>query len=395
MWTPRSEAEIQAGVENGLSRESPSFDAKAALPPSGRNKDLAKDICAMTVDGGSLLYGLGGEDPTRPDRRQPFDLAGAAERVDQVAQTGIAEPPVIEVYDIPSEAGPGLAYLCVVVPASPRAPHMLTIDGDNRYWGRGATGNRILSEGEVARLYERRARWDLDRDQMVGEAVAAMPFTFDVSRVGPMVTIVRPVVPGRELLRIAAGGRTVDEFVRDQVLAIARRSDPYPDQGTSGLGDAYGMSRVGADRWLLTSQQATDPGFEYQARAEFKADGSLVYWHSPVLNTNRQGNVLVMERSVTRAVCQALAAAGFIFEQAGFNGSVDIGIAVLGIIAASGATVVHAFTPRVYGAPEYRRHERVTSQELQTELDALVRRLLAPMFEVISVQGYDPLADRT
>lgn len=83
----------------------------------------------MTVDGGVLLYGLGGDDPTCPDRREPFDLTGAAERIDRVAQTGIAEPPVIEIHDIASDAQPGTGYLSVVIPAAPRAPHMLTING--------------------------------------------------------------------------------------------------------------------------------------------------------------------------------------------------------------------------------------------------------------------------
>ena len=133
MWLPKTEAEIQSGIDNGIARESTAFDAKESLPRPGRNKDLAKDICAMTVDGGVLLYGLGGEDPTRPNCRTPFDLAGAAERIDQLVQTGIAEPPLIEIHDIPSQDQPGLGYLCVVIPASPRAPHMLTIDGDNRY----------------------------------------------------------------------------------------------------------------------------------------------------------------------------------------------------------------------------------------------------------------------
>jgi hypothetical protein len=44
----------------------------------------------MTVDAGVLLYNVGGDGlPTRPNTLVPLDLAGAAGRVDQVAQTGI------------------------------------------------------------------------------------------------------------------------------------------------------------------------------------------------------------------------------------------------------------------------------------------------------------------
>lgn len=391
VWLPRSEAEIQAGIENGIVRETASFDAKLALPAAGRNKDLAQDICAMTVDGGALLYGIGGEDPTRPDRREPFELAGAAERIDQVAQTGIAEPPVIDIHDIPSEEHPGNGYLCVTVPASPRAPHMLTIAGDNRYWGRGATGNRLLTEGEVARLYERRDRWDRDRDQLLDEVIASMPFSFEVSEVGVVVTAVRPVMPGRELLRIAAGSEPVDQFLGRELPGAGQRADVYPDQGSAGLGQVFSVSRMGAQLWVCSRDR--DLSFPYQARAELAADGSLTYWHSPVL-TDARNQLWVMERSVTRAVYHGVAAAQWLYARAGFYGSVDVAVAVIGIESASGGSRHLAIERPAYGEHDYRRHERVTSEELRSHPRDLARRLLSPFYEVISVRGYDPFADR-
>jgi hypothetical protein len=123
MWVPKTEADIQAAIENGVLKEGTAFDAKVALPPPGKNKDLAKDISAMTVDGGVLLYGVGGKDRTRPDVREPFDRAGAAERIDQVSQTGIQEPPVIDIRDIDSEERPGKGYLAVVVGVTTSAAH--------------------------------------------------------------------------------------------------------------------------------------------------------------------------------------------------------------------------------------------------------------------------------
>jgi hypothetical protein len=399
VWHPRTEAEIQAGIDNGIVRETASFDAKQALPPPGRNKDLAKDICAMTVDGGSLVYGLGGDDRTRPNRRKPFDLTGAAERIDQVTQTGIAEPPVIEVYDIPSEEKPGSGYLCVIVPASPRAPHMLTIDGDNRYWARGATCNRILTEGEVARLYERRERWAADRDQMLARTIDALPFTFDLSAVGVVVTVTRPVMPGRELLRVAAGDQPVEQFLQHELLRVARESDPFPDRHSSGLGTAFRIAQSGADLWVCSQHEDLDPSAEYQDRGEIRADGALTYWHSPVLTSfgRDQGPpMFVMEGAVTSAIFQAIAVAAWLYEQARFHGPVDIGIAALGIEAAGAAARAKSHMPApVFGAPDYRRHDRVTIDELRSGLDDLVRRLLAPLFEVISVRDYDPLGERT
>ena len=93
---------------------------------------------------------------------QPFELAGVRKRIDQIVRSTISEPPAIEVYTIPTDDDPSLGYLVVHVPASSRAPHMVTVGKEHRYYGRGATGNVLLTEGEVAPLYKRRQRWEVD-----------------------------------------------------------------------------------------------------------------------------------------------------------------------------------------------------------------------------------------
>ena len=134
MWMPTSEREILTAIEGGALIETASFDAKVALPAKGRSKDIAVDVAAMANDGGTLLYGVGEDEDARLTIPKPFDLAGARERVDQIVHTCISEPPAIEVYSIPTDDDPGLGYLVVGIPPSPRAPHMVTVGGDNRYY---------------------------------------------------------------------------------------------------------------------------------------------------------------------------------------------------------------------------------------------------------------------
>ncbi len=238
---------------------------------------------------------------------------------------------------------------------------------------------------------------NLDRDELLSRAIDALPFTFNVRIHGAVLVLSRPVMPGRELLRLAAGERAIDQSVQQDLARIGREADPYPDQGTPGLGDAYAVRRVGADLWVCENQPNSGPAYEYQARVEITATGELTYWHSPVISSrnDEQGPWFVMERSVTRAVYQPLAAVAWLYEQAGFHGPVDVGVAVLGIEQAGAASLapnrIHAPT---YGAPDYRRHERATTEELSTNLGGLVRRLLAPLYEVISGRDYDPLGDR-
>jgi hypothetical protein len=53
MWQPKSIKEFENAVTSGLLEERHDFDAKRQLPESG--KELAKDIAAMTTDGGCLV----------------------------------------------------------------------------------------------------------------------------------------------------------------------------------------------------------------------------------------------------------------------------------------------------------------------------------------------------
>jgi hypothetical protein len=78
MWAPANASEIEAAVDREQLGETPSFDAKEALPPRKKNIDLAIDICAMTPDGGQLLYGVGEDATKRPTVRKPIELVGSA-----------------------------------------------------------------------------------------------------------------------------------------------------------------------------------------------------------------------------------------------------------------------------------------------------------------------------
>ncbi|MBA2534199.1 MAG: putative DNA binding domain-containing protein [Rubrobacter sp.] len=100
-----------AAIEAGNLIENATFDAKAALPEKGKSKDLAKDVAAMANNGGTLPYGVGEDEHSRPTVPKPFKISGARERVDQIVRASISEPPSIEVYAISAYDG----FLVVVV----------------------------------------------------------------------------------------------------------------------------------------------------------------------------------------------------------------------------------------------------------------------------------------
>jgi hypothetical protein len=61
MWRPRTWREVNALVVQAI-EETPSLDFKKAIPTTKVvpkiNEEIAKDIAAMTVSGGVLIYGV-------------------------------------------------------------------------------------------------------------------------------------------------------------------------------------------------------------------------------------------------------------------------------------------------------------------------------------------------
>jgi hypothetical protein len=150
MWRPESWAALEALV--GQAEETSALDFKREF---GSSKETAKDIAAMSVNGGTILYGVD-EDPASGvvSELTPVALKGAEERLQQIAASRISPAPAIEVTYIRSPADPEYGIVAVVVPPSAWAPHQL----DGRYPVRRGTTTDNLEEAEVERLY--RARYE-------------------------------------------------------------------------------------------------------------------------------------------------------------------------------------------------------------------------------------------
>jgi len=259
MWRPRSEQTIVSAATAGDLEETHTFDAKAALPPEGdkrKSHDLAVDVAAMTVDGGTLLYGVGEDEHGRPTVPSPIPCAGQRERIDQIVQTRISEPPYIEVDEVPSAEDPARGYPLVVVPPSPRAPHQV----DGRYRGRGATSNRVLGEVEVAQLYRRREEWEVDIAQLLDEEVRTSGYS-PTRQLIYLHAIARPVAPHEHVLETASGDERTDLMLSSLANSAAAQS-VFP-QGTMSpdLGWAVpGWQRFDADSWAagLEGSQSGD-----------------------------------------------------------------------------------------------------------------------------------------
>ena len=86
---PRTEEDLEHLAQNGLLEESHGLDLKRELGSgNAANKDLAKDIAAFSLDGGTILIGV--DEDTSPPGLWPVPIHGLAERIEQIAGLALA-----------------------------------------------------------------------------------------------------------------------------------------------------------------------------------------------------------------------------------------------------------------------------------------------------------------
>lgn len=393
MWIPENADHLERAARDGLLTEKARFEAKAQLPEKKRNVGVAIDVSAMTVDGGLVIYGIAEDEHRRPTVPSPITLAGARERIDSIVGTLVDEVPDIEIEALALDDEPARGYVVVIVPQSARAPHQVAVKGEYRYYGRSDTGNRILTEREVARLYHRREEWDVDRGRLLDECIArsahgasSEPFAF-------LHAFAQPVVPDPGMWDRAAA-KHEDWFwrLRTRAAQVPPHSGYVP-----GLRVLEWEPR-GADAFTL------DGGHEnllYAIRCDVNIDGRGYLFSSRAGERHKfehvrdgRDRMVVHEDIVAGNFATFLAIMGELYTNAGYRGQVDIGVAVMGIedgFAQSRINELFAYNTRRFGAQSYTRTARIAASELKAP-EVVARRLLGRFFDALVGPEYDPFS---
>jgi hypothetical protein len=142
MSRPQTWTEVLALIGGG--EESPKLDFKRELPRQGH--DFAKDIAAMSKDGGTIVYGIEEDKATRVAANiTPVPIDGVEERIRQ--STRDVEPHMaFDIEVLRPSPGDTRGVVVVNVPPSPDWPHMV----NGRFPVRDGTTTRYLTHTEVA-----------------------------------------------------------------------------------------------------------------------------------------------------------------------------------------------------------------------------------------------------
>lgn len=394
MWIPKDVDEIEQAIASGTLEETASFEAKAQLPDKKKNADMATDVAAMATDGGVIVYGIGEDENKQLTISSPIPLAGAADRISQVVSTSIAEVPHIEIREYPTAADASLGYMLVIVPQSARAPHQVTVKDDLRFYGRDARGNRRLSEGDIARLYERRQRWEVDREQILNTVIAHAPIK-PRAKFGYIHAFTRPVAKDAGILERARTNS--GDFLK--LLLSTVRTTKLTDSYAPSLESAVHLRRHGGDEWrwsnlsddemhTAASQQGTPWDPTDVSTMAFNLDGRGHLFCGRATDTLRRGGGrIILEGVIAGNVEAFFAVMHAIYDAAGYHGHLDIGVALTGLTGASSeVNRIQRMHGQVYPTDAYTRTERIAAGEMAQPAE-VAQRLLRHFFEATT--GYD------
>lgn len=393
MWLPATADELEAAVAGGDLEEGPALDGKRELDRDGWK--LAVDVAAMTTDGGVIVVGLGEDEHGRLTVLNPQPLVNLEERVAAIVSSSLAEAPFIELR--PLARGDGTGYLLIHVPMSARAPHQVIAKGkaEGRYYGRYGTTNRVLSEAEIARLYERRLRWQTNGRDELAKIRASPPRVIEAGR-GYLQAFAYPVMPDLSMwdrARAAAGNR---DQLRALLAAAAR--DAAPSVYKPHFADTFTWRHDGGDVWALD----TDPDRErvegysgVRVEVDVSGQGQLLMARAAESNHRVAGGLPILwEAVIVGNLAGFLAMMGRYFELAGYFGPVSIGVAVHGIEGAVTSMAPRGFLGdgRPYGKPDFERvHTAGAAAELR-EARPLALSLVQNLVDASTgVEGFDPL----
>jgi hypothetical protein len=390
MWIPKTEQDIISATQHRALEETSVFDAKKELPT--KNQEIAKDIASMANDGGVIVYGIDEDENNRPCIPNPIPLAGQPERISSIVRTSITEPPQIEITTIPSNSDASKGFIVVYIPLSERAPHMVVVKGEHRYYGRTAAGNTSLSEAEVARLYARRRQWEVNQEQLLDNEIKNSPVTL-VDGYAYLYIFAKPLASSEKLLEQATKSGQNKQSTLQDLITLAATPIVFPKvyspdfslpsgwiQRTEGL-----LAKMGA-------REFKDPGNVINIQIDFDGSGHLFCGRA----AEQEGNQFIFFAEIVAGnAVRFFTLLGELYDKASYIGSVDIGVGIIGIKGSvpHSEGFIHRWSYIPYDRNEYRCTERASAIELKTGSKSVAKRLLMPLFDAMSQGHLNPFRD--
>lgn len=394
-WRPKTEADLQAAIDDGILEESHHLDLKRQVNSKQDNRELARDLASFAIDGGVLLIGIEEDTAKRTLRLAPQSIAGLAEKVERVARDTKGLLLNVTTETIAVDGDPSRGYLLVHIPASPAAPHMV----DGLYYGRGDKTKHVLSDAEVVRLHERRRGAGGDVAALLRHEIDRDPIPPDARKHAHLFLVAQPQsAPQDMLLDLTSSpewNMRLGKFVK---LAYApavnlvwgqRDASPHLLDAHSGQRRARGVARVTNN---LRDGRIFTPGrqnLESVMELQVHEDGGLRLFSSRLSRPDNtsDGQFIIHEAVVGntyRFVALVTAAAA----EAGYLGTwaLAIGATALRGLSVGGDEWDFSGDAR-YDEDAYTRTTAASWAELSSAPGSVTKRLAGPLLRAFEIEG--------
>lgn len=386
---PRTEADLQKAIDEGLLQEGHSLDIKVELATGPKaSKSLAIDLAAFAVDGGCIYVGVQQHEKTlsSPLSLAPIDLRGQADRVNQVARSGLIDEPLdVHCQEITAGQEPEHGYLVIIVPPSPAAPHMV----DGQYRGRGDVTNSILSDADVRRIHDRQHAERVTTEALLLAEIQRDPTPDEKRKNAHLFLLAHPVTAQADqvfqaMQRLQRHPRTWLEAE----LMVPLRNVPVPPAEPS-LASAVQYSQR-APGWAyhphdIDQERRVQPNAaeEYLLDFEIGEDGSLRLFCARATDTPRDGSKLAFEGLIAGLTAQVVVGALTIAARTNYFGTWRFGLAVTNLRGASSASARSASRwmdqPTRFSEDRYLRVTQASHERLRADPAGVAANLFEPL----------------
>lgn len=402
MWVPKTAVELEAAINaNTLPPESATYEYKQQLPPTGKNVDIAIDVSAMSVDGGVIIYGVGEDKAAGSFFKAPIQLQGAVERISQTIESNVKERPEFTARPLPINGMPGEGYIVVDIPPSVRAPHMVEIKDEYRFYGRAPGGNRKLTQLEIEQLYERRRRVQEEGRRALDDAIALAPVEPDPGVRGDLHLVARPSLSDTSLRSRVFSQDTGNELQQAVLNATnaLRFAEARVPAFSGAVSNSYAHRTLdGVDIVTYPIEKPDKVIQRYTSRTEFLDDGTTRHFRAEVaemyrINATSDPFLILREPAVAQMTAHFILMVGQLLTKGGYNGQVDILMAITGAKGAQSASwymgegyeryfLEHQACPAL-PTDDFRDQHRTAAEQMLQEPTTVATALIARLARLI------------
>lgn len=402
-WTPGTEADLLAGIAQGLLCESHYLDLKEVPATRGDNKEAARDLVSFAIDSGTLIYGIAEDKINRTFHLAPQPLNGLAEKIENIALSSLVDPPLrLLCEELPSSEDPTRGYLVVHIPASAVAPHL----ADGRYYGRNDKTKYVLSDPEILRLHDARRSADRDALALLAAEIDNDPIPAGPRRKAHLFLVAQPLAGRKDmLLDLVSGPRwqldlaafTESAFTAELERLLSSVAYQPSLRYTSSFRRARGAARatpnLGHGRRFTpaTSDDSADDAIELQVHE----DGGLRLFYSrlsqnyPAHSMRPTAEDLIHDGAAVDCTRRFLALTRAAAEYAGYFGNWTLAFGATGLKGrrAHGSDRANYFPPEAaIEVDNYAESTSTTWAELTTAPGAITRRLIGPLLRALATE---------